>query len=206
MVGSDVGAAKMRVQPCLPVFISYRREDTGPFAGRIKDRLAERFGNEQVFLDVDSIALGRNFGDALSERLEECRVFLALIGRRWLTAVDNRNRRRLDDPGDFVRIEMEGAFKRKIPVIPILIENASMPKREELPASLRELPMRQWIKFSHEGFDAEIGNLIGRLMELSEEDFTAQLAARPRYLENLPRHFLTRLMSTVRLMLTVRLW
>jgi hypothetical protein len=205
MVG-HVGAAKMNGVPVLPVFISYRREDTGPFAGRIKDRLAEKFGNERVFLDVDSISLGRNFRDALSERLQQCGVFLAVIGRQWLTAVDNSNRRRLDDPGDFVRIEIEEALKRNIPVIPLLIENASMPKRTELPASLQELPMRQRIKFSHEGFDADIKNLIDRLVELAEEDFTAQLAAGPRYLENLPRHFLTRLMSTVRLISTVRLW
>ena len=89
------------------VFISYRREDSGGFAGRIYDRLTSRLGRENVFFDVDAIPPGQDFVDVLSERVGKCDALLAVIGKHWVVSADSENRRRLDDPQDFVRIEIE---------------------------------------------------------------------------------------------------
>jgi formylglycine-generating enzyme required for sulfatase activity len=124
------------------VFVSYRREDSIHQAGRLYDRLVTRFGSSQVFKDVDSIPLGSDFREVLTERVADCDVFLAVIGDRWLSIAGKSGERRLDDPGDFVRIEIEAALSRKIPVIPVLVANSSVPQAEELPESLRGLSFR----------------------------------------------------------------
>jgi hypothetical protein len=122
------------------VFISYRRGDAGDVVGRIYDRLVNEFGKPRVFKDVDSIPLGVDFRKHLSDSVGKCRVFLAIISRGWVQQGDGV--RRLDQPNDFVRIEMEAALHRNIPVIPVLVQGASLPQEEELPASLRELAYR----------------------------------------------------------------
>lgn len=122
------------------VFISYRRGDAGDVVGRIYDRLVDRFGKPHVFKDVDSIPLGVDFRKHLADSVGECRVFLAIISRGWLQQTDGE--RRIDQPNDFVRIEMEAALQRKIPVIPVLVQGAALPNEQDLPASLRELAYR----------------------------------------------------------------
>ena len=99
------------------IFLSYRREETGYAAGWLYDRLNERFNNGQVFKDVDSIKLGEDFIDAIATAVESCDVLLALIGDRWLTITGPDGRRRLDDPADFVRLEIETAMTRDVRVI-----------------------------------------------------------------------------------------
>ena len=96
------------------VFISYRREDTAGFAGRIYDRLARRLGRDSVFIDVDNIAPGLDFVEVLSERVGQCDALVAVIGRGWASSADKDNRRRIDDPHDFVRIEIEAALERGV--------------------------------------------------------------------------------------------
>ncbi len=121
------------------VFISYRREDSGGYAGRIYDRLTSRLGRENVFFDVDAIPPGRDFVDVLSDRVGKCDALLAVIGKHWVASADGQNRRRLDDPSDFVRIEIEAALQRDVPVIPVLVDGAPMPQSGELPdASIPE--------------------------------------------------------------------
>ena len=110
------------------VFISYRREDSAGFAGRIYDRLTRRLDPKSVFLDVDNIQPGLDFFEVLSEKLRLCNVLIAVIGRNWNSIADRDNRRRLDDPDDFVRIEIEAALERGIRVIPVLVDGATMPK------------------------------------------------------------------------------
>lgn len=121
------------------VLISYRRSDSADVAGRIYDCLVEEFGLESIFKDVDSIPLGVNFKEYLDQKVGESCVFLAIIGDTWLETLDDEGKRRLDDPNDFVRIEIESAFNRKIPVIPLLVSNAHMPEEQDLPLSLRKL-------------------------------------------------------------------
>jgi TIR domain len=102
------------------VFISYRREESSGLAGRLYDRLAARFGDDQVFMDVDTIDLGVDFADVITQAVSTCEVLLAIIGPRWLTATDDDGQRRLDDPDDTVRLEIAAALERDIRVIPIL--------------------------------------------------------------------------------------
>jgi uncharacterized protein YecT (DUF1311 family) len=151
------------------VFISYRREDSGGYAGRIYDRLAGALGSDNVFFDVDSIAPGVDFVDTLSERVGRCDALIALIGRQWLTIADADKRRRLDDPGDFVRIEIEAALNRGIRVIPVLVDGATLPVSQDLPPSLEKLPRRQGIEISLARFDSDVERLNQALAELEEE-------------------------------------
>ena len=124
------------------IFISYRRQDSKAIAGRIFDRLEARFGRDAVFMDIDSVPLGVDFQEWLNESVAKASVVLALIGRGWVDARDEHGLRRLENPNDFVRIEIEAALARKITVIPLLIDGAPFPRVEDLPASLQPLTRR----------------------------------------------------------------
>ena len=108
------------------VFVSYRREDADQPAGRLSDRLAERFGRGNVFIDIASIPAGVDFGEMLRYALDKCGVLLAVIGPNWLSSASD-GRRRLDDPDDWVLREISTALARGIRVVPILINGADMP-------------------------------------------------------------------------------
>ena len=142
------------------IFISYRREETAYSAGWLYDRLAARFADDQVFKDVDSIELGDDFVEVISSAVGSCDVLLALIGDRWLTITDEDGQRRLDDPNDFVRVEIEAALTRNVRVIPILVEGARMPRAAELPPSLARLVRRQALELSPARFDFDTGRLL----------------------------------------------
>ena len=124
------------------ILISYRREDSADVTGRIYDRLVQKFGRETVFKDVDSIPLGVDFRTFLDEQVAKCEVFLAVIGRDWMKKQGSKGKSRLEDPGDFVRIEIESALKRQIPVIPVLVRGASIPPAEQLQTSIQDLSYR----------------------------------------------------------------
>ena len=111
------------------VFISYRREDSLDISGRIKDHLVRLFGEEYVFRDVDSLPGGVRFPEKLADELAACEVMFVIIGRQWLRINDEAGRRRLDLRTDWVRREIETAFKRGITVVPVLVQNASMPSK-----------------------------------------------------------------------------
>jgi formylglycine-generating enzyme required for sulfatase activity len=130
----------------ISIFVSYRREDSQHQTDRLCDYLGARFGAGQVFQDVDRMPLGLDFRRVLTEKVAACDVFLAVIGDAWLSVSGSSGSRRLDDPRDFVRIEIEAALKRDIPIIPVLVSNASVPHAEELPESLRELAYRHGIR------------------------------------------------------------
>jgi hypothetical protein len=142
------------------VFVSYRRQETSHLAGRLSDRLADRFGEAQVFMDVDAIGLGVDFAEEISRAVAACKVLLAVIGPNWLSATDERGRRRLDDPDDIVRLEIEAALARGVLVIPILAEGAVMPDREDLPDSLARLARRNALTIRHESFRYDAGRLV----------------------------------------------
>jgi TIR domain len=129
----------------ISVFISYRREDSLHQAGRLYDHLVAHFGSEHVFKDVVSIPLGLDFREILTERVGGCDVFLAVIGDAWLSVTGKGGIRRLEDANDFVRIEIEAALDREIPVIPVLVGNSPIPPPEDLPESLRRLSFRNGI-------------------------------------------------------------
>ena len=124
------------------VFISYRRGDSADITGRIYDRLAQHFGKEAVFKDVDSIPLGIDFQKHLQGAVGQCSVLLAIIGRSWVDAGSDSGKRRLDDSRDHLRIEIETALRRDIPVIPVLVQGGAIPEADQLPESLKTLAYR----------------------------------------------------------------
>lgn len=149
------------------IFISYRRADSAGAAGRIYDRLVQRFGKAAVFKDVDSIPLGVNFKTHLDSVVQQCSVVLVIIGDRWLEKDVAAGQRRIDDPRDFVAIEIESALRRDIPVIPLLVENAAVPAGEELPSTLQEFAYRQGMVVGHDPqFHTDVDRLIKHLETL----------------------------------------
>jgi TIR domain len=123
------------------IAISYRREDSLPIAGRLYDRLERRFGQKNVFMDFDSIRPGFDFRDQIKETIERSKVVIAVIGHDWLGQKTDGTRR-IDDLTDFVRIEIAHALHRGIPVIPVLVNNTTMPMAESLPADIQDLAFR----------------------------------------------------------------
>ena len=103
------------------IFISYRREDTSPEAGRLYDRLAGHFGKDQVFMDIDTIRPGVDFVEVINDSVASCEVLIAVVGKQWLTSTDEAGNRRLDDPEDWIRLEIAAALGRNIRVIPTLV-------------------------------------------------------------------------------------
>ena len=125
------------------IFICYRRDDASDVTGRIYDRLVQHFGRHSVFKDVDNIPLGVDFREHLGDAVGRCDVVLAVIGRQWL--IRDGVRRHLEDMRDFVRLELEAALERNIPVVPVLVQGASAPQPEDLPQPLRPLVYRNGI-------------------------------------------------------------
>jgi TIR domain len=141
------------------IFISYRREDSGHLAGRLYDRLAERFGRDQVFIDVDTIEPGANFHEKIIRAVTASKVLLTIIGPAWVTAADERGRR-LDNSEDPVRLEVQTALVRGVLIIPILADGAAMPRREDLPGSLAGLALRNALSIRYESFGADVRQLV----------------------------------------------
>jgi hypothetical protein len=124
------------------IFISYRRDDAGYVAAVLNEKIQSRFGPDSVFLDVDHIPLGVDFREHINQAVSQCDILLAIIGDQWLDARNERGGRRIEDPADYARIEIEAALKRNIPTIPILIDRAVIPPADALPESLRSLAFR----------------------------------------------------------------
>jgi hypothetical protein len=146
------------------IFVSYRRDDSRDVAGRLVDRLRQDYATEQLFLDIDAIPVGTNFETVLAERLKACDVLLAVIGPQWLNAKDASGKRRLDEPGDYVRREIAVALQRNdVRVIPLLVSGAEMPRTENLPDELKPLAARQNFQLRYERFNADANDLIAQL-------------------------------------------
>ena len=153
--------------------ISYRRDDSEGEAGRLGDDLAEIFHEESVFMDVNAIQPGRDFRKAIDESIHKCSVLLAIVGHGWLDSKDRSGQKRLDDANDFVRLEIASALKRDIPVIPVLLRGAKMPRAEQLPADLRELAYRNAVELTHARWKSDLQVLIRALrpyMEASDQE------------------------------------
>jgi tetratricopeptide (TPR) repeat protein len=151
---------EVRVSGATKVFVSYRRQDARHVAGRLADRLVERF---QVFMDMDTIEPGTDFTDVIRQAVEECDVFLSVIGAQWLSVTGDQGQRRLDDPSDWVVAETVAALRRDIPVIPVLVDGAVMPSRSELPPELAPLASRQAMTIRHESFSSDVNRLINAI-------------------------------------------
>jgi TIR domain len=145
------------------IFISYRRDDAEGQAGRLFDDLVSHFGEGAVFMDVAGIEPGTDFRRAIDAHVASCGVLLAVIGKSWLDAKDESGRRRLEDAGDFVRLETASALKRDIPVVPVLVQDAKMPRAEQLPSDLKELAYRNGVELTHARWDSDVQVLVKTL-------------------------------------------
>ena len=144
----------------LKIFISYRRSDSANPVLGIHQWLLREFGAGLLFMDVDSIPLGAKFSKVLRDAVGNCDVLLAIIGREWTDVRDDDGRRRLDDPDDYVRIEISTALRRGIPMIPILVDDAEMPKAAQLPKLLRALVDYQGLPVRHVTFRSDMDALV----------------------------------------------
>jgi TIR domain len=141
------------------VFICYRREDTAAHAGRLYDSMVARFGERNVFMDVD-IAPGANFVDRITEVVSGCVVLILVMGPRWATAEDEDGEARLANPDDFVRLELETALRRpEVTPIPCLVSGARMPKRDELPPELHPITLRNALELSDMRWSSDVERL-----------------------------------------------
>ena len=148
------------------VFISYRRGDDPGNAGRLFDSLRDAFKPGQLFMDVDNIEPGQDFVRLLEDKVAQCDVLLAVIGVRWTNATDSKGNRRLNNPRDFVRIEIGSALLQQKRVIPVLVGDAEMPTVEELPEDLQPLTERQAVRVTHESFRSDAKRLIKALRKI----------------------------------------
>ena len=161
-------------------FISYRRDDAAGYAGRLHEALENRLGRDRVFRDVDTLEPGQDFIEAIESRLAECRVFIAMIGREWLDARDSEGRRRLDQPHDYVRLEIITALDRRdVRVIPVLIEGATMPPVESLPEPVRPLTRKQAVHLRDDAWDHDVDRLASAIADAGSTPLTRPSSALP---------------------------
>ena len=162
------------------IFISYRRDDSEGQAGRLFDDLSAQFGRDAVFMDVAGVKKGMDFRRIIDEHVASCGVLLVIIGKRWLNATDSKGRRRLDEPNDFVRLETAAALSRDIPVVPVLVQDAEMPKGQDLPDALKELAFRNGTELTHARWDSDVKLLIDDLKPYLEKPKGAYTPPLPR--------------------------
>ena len=168
--GSDPSQVKGKTVASPNIFISYRRADSADVTGRIYDRLVTRFGKTAIFKDVDSIPVGIDFKEHLEKAVDECKIFLIVIGNEWLGMNEATRKNRLQDPTDFVRIEVEAALNRNILVIPLLVGDASMPPEKKLPPGLQKLMYRNAMQIrSDPDFHRDMDRLIEAIESYTEK-------------------------------------
>jgi hypothetical protein len=142
------------------IFISYRREDAAPYARLLKFQLDAHFPDTHVFMDLDSIEPGLDFAEVIREAMDSCAVLVALIGRQWAALADEQGHRRLDNPDDFVRFEIQTALEHGARVIPVLVDGATPLRREQLPTELQTLARFNALELSYSRYDYDAGRLI----------------------------------------------
>lgn len=148
------------------IFISYRREDTSGESGRLKDKLEQVFGQENIFYDVETLEAGLNFDESIAKALNESKVLLAMIGPHWLKVSDATGTKRIQKPDDWVRKEIAEALKRNLRVIPVLVNGAEMPDANELPDDLKELSLKHAQELTSSRWNYDVGKLTEVLEKL----------------------------------------
>jgi hypothetical protein len=143
------------------VFISYRRSDSQMVAGRLREALARHFGDSAIFRDKNSIGAGEDWTKAIKAELTHDTVVIALMGPTWAAAKDETGRRRLDDPGDWNRLELEEALRQGCRVVPLLVDDTKMPKESEMPQSLASIARANALKLRDDDWDSDVERLIG---------------------------------------------
>jgi hypothetical protein len=172
-------AAWLEWRPAAKIFISYRRSDTQMTAGRLREWLVKRFGKRAIFRDKDSIKAADDWKTEIQTALNSKVIVLALIGSNWLTARDDTGHRRIDDPEDLVRLELELAFARRASVIPILVEEVEMPRGVDLPQSLKKLPDYSALRLRDDDWDAHMKQIERAINALDLKGYILRLVLRP---------------------------
>ena len=142
------------------IFISYRRDDSLPWAGRLHEHLSRHFGEENVFIDIDAIDPGEDFSDVVHKKVEECGVFVPIIGKNWLSCADKAGHRRLNDPADHLRVEIVTALRQRKLIVPVFVADATMPDRRELPDELAPLATKNGLSVDDLHFAEDVRRLI----------------------------------------------
>lgn len=145
------------------IFISYRRSDSQGESGRLFDDLVRQFGKNAVFMDVVGIDAGRDFRRAIDDSIQSCSVLLAMVGPLWIEAADEQGTRRLENETDYVRLEIAAALRRDIPVVPVLLRGAKIPRSEQLPGEIADLAYRNAVELSHARWKSDVQVLIKAL-------------------------------------------
>jgi len=148
------------------IFISYRREDRAAHAGRLYDSLAERFGEEMVFMDVDTLEPGVEFREQIQQAVDSADAVLVIVGPGWTDSKDAGGARRLENPDDILRHEIEAALNGSTLVIPVLVGGAEMPQESELPGDLEKLASRNAVTLSDLDWRAGLPRLVTKLDHL----------------------------------------
>ena len=169
------------------VFINYRRDDAKSEAGRLFDWLSHYFGKGQIFMDVSgSIEPGLEFDRVIDNAVGSCDALIVIIGKQWVTVRDENGKRRLDDPHDFVRLEIGAALKRDIRVIPVLVQGAAMPAESDLPDDLKRLAKRQATEISDNRWEYDTGQLVKVLEKAGVRPQPAQTTVSAEHATPLP--------------------
>jgi hypothetical protein len=142
------------------IFVSYRQDDSGVWAGRLYDRRSQHFEGDNVFMDIHTIKPGLDFGEVIQEAVGSCDALIAVIGRQWLTSADAVGQRLIDNPEDFVRVEITAALKRNMRKSPVLVQSAPMPRSTELPGVLQGLSRQNALEISDMRFHSDVDRLI----------------------------------------------
>jgi hypothetical protein len=167
-------ARDVPVVPSRGVFLSYRRQDTAPYARLLQFQLRERFPDVRVFMDMDSIEAGLDFAEVIREAVGSCAVLVALIGRQWATLADEQGRRRLDDPDDWVRFEIQAALERGVRVIPVLVDGVGPLRQEQLPAALQELARLNVLDLSYGRYEYDAARLLDLIQGVLAADVSGK--------------------------------
>lgn len=168
------------------IFISYRREDSAGHSGRLFDKLRERFGKDRVFMDIAGIDPGVDFVEAIEKAVGSCDAFIVVIGKQWLSATDADGQRRLDNPEDFIRLEIAAAFSRNIRVIPVLVQGATAPSSGNLPEELKKLSRLQAHEISDNRWDFDVGTLIETLDKVLKKEVPKDKETEEHKLQPIP--------------------
>jgi hypothetical protein len=142
------------------LFLCYRRDDAQDAADRLREALVKAYGSERVFMDIDSVPIGVNFVTYIAEQLQSCAAVLVMIGRNWTKIADHAGNRRLDDSDDHVRVEIATALKHKVPVIPLLVQDASMPRAKDLPEDIRPLAFQNGMALPRQFWGESVERLL----------------------------------------------
>lgn len=190
------------------IFISYRREDTAAYAGRLYDRLSGHFGADQVFMDVDDIPPGADFAHQIDAKVASCDAMVVVIGRNWLTARNAEGHLRFSDPDDFVGLEVSLALQRGVLVVPVLVGGAKMPGAEELRADLRPLARRNALVLNDRDFQRDTDKLleaIGALPGLRKRTTDPAVARRAEMRQRMLRRLIWKV-PVILLLVSFAVW